>query len=195
MEILQNTIMKLVFRIGSDTDRKKVRFTTGEPVFTTDTNRLFIGNGVLSGGQLVGNLFQGVSPDLSNLSPGEIGDFGYNNDKQELCVITQNDGSSLTDWLIAAKPNSLLFARYNGSLSAMETSKGVTGTNLSAGHYRFTYTAFPSISSYTPTTQIFGSTPANSEARVSSMTLSSCDVVVLSSNVKVDAIVSLVLNY
>jgi hypothetical protein len=195
MEILQNTILKLVFRQGSNTDRKKVVFTSGEPVFTNDTNRLFVGTGALSGGKLVGNVFKGVSPDLASLAPGEIGDFAYNNDKQELAVINTNDGSAQSDWLTVAKPNSLLFARYNGSLSAMEASKGVSVQHLSAGHYRFTYSAFPSLSSYTPLSQVMGNLDSNYTTSIDSITLSSCDVIYYYVASKQDGRVSFVLNY
>jgi len=195
MEILQNTIFKLVFRQGSNSDRKKVVFTSGEPVFTNDTNRLFVGTGALSGGKLVGNVFKGVSPDLASLAPGEVGDFAYNNDKQELAIISQNDGSATGDWLTVAKPNSLLFARYNGSLSALEASKGVAVTHLSAGHYRFTYNSFPSLSSYTPLSQAMGNVDSNHTTSIDGITLSSCDVYYYLVGSKQDGRVSFVLNY
>ena len=84
MEIFQNTLIKLVARQGSDSDRKKVLLTSGEPAYTTDTRRFFVGNGVLSGGDVVGNLYQGdfTGGDPSTVEPAEIGDLAYDTDSR-----------------------------------------------------------------------------------------------------------------
>jgi hypothetical protein len=50
IEIFNNTLLKILFRQGTDNERQNIIFNSGEPAFTTDTNRLYIGNGVLSGG-------------------------------------------------------------------------------------------------------------------------------------------------
>lgn len=94
MEVTQNTILKLIFRQGSDGDRKKVTLTSGEPGFATDTGRLFVGNGSLSGGLLVGNLFKGFTNDLS-LIVAEVGDYAYHLDLHRLFVYA---GPTNADW-------------------------------------------------------------------------------------------------
>jgi hypothetical protein len=43
-------ISKLKFRRGTNDQRKSIRLDQGEPGYAIDTNRLYIGNGVLSGG-------------------------------------------------------------------------------------------------------------------------------------------------
>lgn len=44
------TITKLLFRRGNDSDRKQTILASGEPGFTLDTKRLFIGDGITPGG-------------------------------------------------------------------------------------------------------------------------------------------------
>jgi hypothetical protein len=98
IEITDNTLLKLIVRQGSDTERKNIVLDSGEIGFTTDTERLFIGNGIDNGGVLIGNLFIGSGPDLTFFAPGEIGDLAYNNDINLLFRIKENDGSNLSDW-------------------------------------------------------------------------------------------------
>ena len=44
------TITKILLRRGNEADRKSTIFAAGEPAFTLDTNRLFIGDGITAGG-------------------------------------------------------------------------------------------------------------------------------------------------
>lgn len=100
MEIFQNTLIKLVVRQGSDSDRKRVLLTSGEPAYTTDTRRFFVGNGVLSGGDLVGNLYQGdfTGGDPSTIEPAEIGDFAYDTDSRRLYRLKYLNTGFLSSW-------------------------------------------------------------------------------------------------
>ena len=43
IEILENTLLKLLVRRGSDNDRQQVLLSEGELGYTTDSKRLFIG--------------------------------------------------------------------------------------------------------------------------------------------------------
>lgn len=71
LEIFQNTLLKLVVRSGSDSDRKNITLDIGEPGYTTDTKRLYVGDGVTQGGVLVGNL---VLDDVATFAsiPGTV---------------------------------------------------------------------------------------------------------------------------
>jgi hypothetical protein len=195
MEIFNNSIIRLIFRQGGDNERKQIVFKSGEPAWASDSERLFVGNGYLSGGKVAGNLFLGSGNDITTFSPGVLGDTAYNSDTKTLFRIKQNDGSVLSDWEIISSPSDKLYCKYNGSLSAMEFSNGVTGVNLSTGHYKFTYSPFPTSNSYMPTSDIYGINPINTQSRVIYQNLSTCDVVVLSGSTKTDATVSLVINY
>ena len=179
MEILQNTIMKLVVRQGTDLDRKRVVLNSGELGYTTDSERLYVGNGALSGGNVVGNLFLGSNTDITTLSPGVIGDLGFNPDNNRLYRVKYNDGSNINDWeLIGGVPNHL-YAMYNGSLSSLEYSSRVTSVDyLSTGHYRFRYSP---INSYNliPNAQIFGYDAVGYEARTVSISNSACEIKII----------------
>lgn len=96
--ITNDTLLKLLARQGTDAERLNVLLNSGEFAFTTDTERLFIGNGADNGGVLVGNVFKGSNPDITTFSPAEIGDLAYNNDAKILYRLSTNDGSSLSDW-------------------------------------------------------------------------------------------------
>ena len=60
IEITDNTIIRSLIRKGSDADRKRTTLAQGELGYTTDTNRVFIGDGITAGGSATGNKFLGV---------------------------------------------------------------------------------------------------------------------------------------
>ena len=47
IEILENTLLKLITRRGDDGDRKNVILSDGELGYTTDGKRLFVGDNLL----------------------------------------------------------------------------------------------------------------------------------------------------
>ena len=77
LEIFNNTLLKIVNRQGSDADRKLIVLDSGELGYTTDTGRLFVGDGSTAGGLLVGNKYKGEATVITSLAPCEIGDWGY----------------------------------------------------------------------------------------------------------------------
>lgn len=90
----------MIVRQGSDLDRLKVILDSGEPGYSNDTNRLYIGNGILSGGNVVGNLFKGSAPTITDASlrPAVIGDTGYATDTKKLYQLKTGTGENITDW-------------------------------------------------------------------------------------------------
>lgn len=98
MEINQNTILKLIFRQGTDEERRNVILTSGEPGYTTDTERLFVGNGSTLGGVLVGNKFRGFVSSITDASPSEIGDYAFSIDSKKFYVLESNSGFVESDW-------------------------------------------------------------------------------------------------
>ena len=70
-------IVKLKIRRGTDSQRQKVVFEQGELGYTTDSKRLFVGDGYLSGGNVVGNkvntpMYVGTRTDLTDAINGDI---------------------------------------------------------------------------------------------------------------------------
>ena len=74
IQILENTLLKLLVRRGTNEDRKQITLETGELGYATDTKRLYIGDGVTGGGVLVGNKWAGNAADLTTLAPVMTGD-------------------------------------------------------------------------------------------------------------------------
>lgn len=78
IEILQNTLLKLIVRQGSDSDRKNILLDAGELGYTTDGKRLFVGDGSERGGSVVGNKYLGEGNPVS-FSDAQIGDLVFYN--------------------------------------------------------------------------------------------------------------------
>lgn len=102
VEIFQNTLLKLIVRNGPDSDRLNVVLSLGELGYTTDTKRLYVGDGVTSGGNLVGNVFAGEASNITTLSPAQIGDLAFDSDNNNLYRLKENDGSIQGDWQLIA---------------------------------------------------------------------------------------------
>jgi len=78
IEILQNTLLKLIVRQGSDSDRKNILLDAGELGYTTDGDRLFVGDGTVVGGLVVGNKYLGDG-DPTSFAYAQIGDLTFYN--------------------------------------------------------------------------------------------------------------------
>jgi hypothetical protein len=92
-------IVKLKIRRGSEAERRQIVLEQAELGYTTDTRRLFIGNGSLSGGEVVGSKVHSVldTLDTRNLvSDAYQGDLVYENNF--LYQLTGTDYSELTSW-------------------------------------------------------------------------------------------------
>ena len=86
IEILENTLLKLLVRRGTDTDRRNITLAEGELGFTTDTERLFIGNGDV-GGTVAGNKFLGCDSDPAvTFSTALTGDLAFDTNTKSLCA-------------------------------------------------------------------------------------------------------------
>ena len=105
IEILENTLLKLLVRRGTSADRQQVTLESGELGYTTDTKRLFVGDGTTAGGILVGNKYKGAAGDITSLAPVDVGDYVFGSDDNVLYVCTTNNGATAGDWL--AVSNSL----------------------------------------------------------------------------------------
>jgi hypothetical protein len=110
------TIVKLKIRRGSDAQRKSVVLEQGELGYTTDTGRVFIGNGVKFGGNIVGNIIHNptsIANNRVNQANAVQGDIIYDNSL--LWQLTGTDITSPVSWsnISTRCDNSLV--TYNGS--------------------------------------------------------------------------------
>ena len=100
MEILQNTILKLITRQGTNVERQHIIPSSGELAFANDISRLFVGTiDGLSGGTVVGNKFLGIAPNVETTFTSPIsGDMAYDTDRKGLYVYKGGLSTSILNW-------------------------------------------------------------------------------------------------
>ena len=103
IEIFENTLLKLIVRQGADADRKSVLLDSGELAYTTDTERLFVGNGSTMGGVAVGNKFLGSAVAVTSFANALAGDAAYSTLTQQLYVCTGTPAASLLNWTVVGQ--------------------------------------------------------------------------------------------
>ena len=130
IEILENTLLKLLVRRGTNYDRQQITLDSGELGYTTDTKRLFIGDGTTAGGTLVGNKYKGRASNITTLAPVDIGDYAYDTDNSTYYICVSGTGSIAADWLQVATNNSA-----GNETIDISTSSSITVGTLSAGNF------------------------------------------------------------
>lgn len=127
------SIIKLKVRRGTNSQRQRIILEQGELGFTTDTQRLFIGNGFLSGGIVAGNLIHtplqtsGSRTLLINAVQGDIvNEGGY------LYQLSATDYSQISAWgFIGTNPDNNSIA-YNGSRQLELKNNGISGNKFAS---------------------------------------------------------------
>ncbi len=130
IEILENTLIKLLVRRGTDADRKNITLNAGELGFTTDTERLYIGNGTTKGGLVVGNKYKGKAALATSLAPCVTGDYAFETDTNTLKVLERGTGANATDWLVVSN----LLSAGDGTIT-IGTDNQIKVGILSAGNF------------------------------------------------------------
>ena len=92
-------VAKIKIRRGSNTDRKLIILDSGELGYTVDTNRVYVGNGTLKGGNTVGtfNFNNTTRTDVSVRNKAEVGDFVFDN--YLLYSLSGSDPSLTASWM------------------------------------------------------------------------------------------------
>ena len=123
-------VAKIKLRRGANTDRKLVILDNGELGYTTDTTRVYVGNGSLKGGNPVGvfNFNDEARTNISVINKAEVGDLIY--DTNLLYALSGNDPASLDNWYQISPRVDGTTIEYNASNQlAVLTSGIVTGGN------------------------------------------------------------------
>jgi len=89
--ITQDSIVKILVRRGTDSERRLTTLSEGEIGYTIDTQRLFIGDGITQGGVPIGNRFLGIIASRNT----------YNSIAQNGDTIYQTGGGSQAETLYA----------------------------------------------------------------------------------------------
>ena len=136
IEIFQNTLLQLIVRQGTDSTRQNVVLKSGELGYTTDTKRLYVGDGTTVGGTLIGNAYAGSATNITSLSPASIGDLAYDTDNNKLYRLQSSDGSNIGDWeliggVYSANDTTLTFTADNKVSVGTISGSNITPNALS----------------------------------------------------------------
>ena len=130
IEILENTLIKLLVRRGTDADRKNITLDAGELGYTTDSERLFIGNGTTKGGLVTGNKYKGKAALATSLAPCVTGDYVFETDTNTLKILQNGTGAVATDWVTVSN----LLSAGDGTITIGTDNKISVGI-LSSGNF------------------------------------------------------------
>jgi microcystin-dependent protein len=134
IEILENTLLKLLVRRGDDADRQNITLSEGELGYTTDSKRLYIGDGSTQGGVITGNKFLGSVADHTSLVGGAVGDIAYNTTNNILYVKTATDWNKIAQIFVAAN-DSIIVNDTLGTISVGTlSSQHLSGSNELTGN-------------------------------------------------------------
>ncbi len=131
IEIFENTLLKLLIRRGTDVDRKQITLSEGELGYTTDTKKLYIGDGQTKGGiPVAGSSFLGSVPDVTVFTSAVSGDLAYDNDDNVFYTFKGGNPANITDWQNIGGT----YTAGNGTISISNTNV-ITVNRLSAGNF------------------------------------------------------------
>lgn len=126
-------IVKLKIRRGSESERQRVVLEQGELGYTTDTGRLFVGNGTLSGGEVAGAKVHNIltASNTRNLvSNAYQNDIVYENNF--LYQLTGTDYSKLSAWAFVGAQVDNDSIEYDASRKVSIKDSGVSTAMLQA---------------------------------------------------------------
>lgn len=173
VEIFQNTLLKLVVRSGSDSDRQAIVLDVGEIGYTTDTKRLYVGDGVTLGGVLAGNVVIGQAADFSAIAatPPAIGDLVYVTGSSTLYRYISGASTSSTSWspvgrIYSPENTTIVFTGSGnqvkvGTLSANNFSNDAVGRNIIIDSGRIALSANIALDSVKPLNNTFVALPSS----------------------------------
>jgi hypothetical protein len=172
LEIFQNTLLKLVVRSGPDSDRQNVVLDVGEIGYTTDTKRLYVGDGSTLGGKLAGNVIFGDFADFAAItSTPAPGDLLYITGNSTLYRYNGGVATLSTSWspvgrIYSASDTTLVFSNSGnqirvGTLSAGNFSNNALGRNLTLDTGKIVLSSAIAIDQLKPLNTTFVSLPSS----------------------------------
>jgi hypothetical protein len=111
------SVIKLKVRRGLDSERKLITLDQGEIGYTTDSQRLFVGDGVHAGGTSAGMKYytDNIASPSSLLATAQVGDIIFDNNTSLFFVLTSFPG---TNGYSSYKPFQFIYTNSYGNLSA-----------------------------------------------------------------------------
>jgi len=129
-----STITQILFRRGNDASRQATLLASGEPGVTTDSKRLFVGDGVTAGGNVAGNIIIGTTSTV--LVP--VGT-SYNYSGLSQAAYTALTGAQIGDTIYETSTNILyaLSGTPNGSPNANQLYTIATNVTLNPTEFYY----------------------------------------------------------
>jgi hypothetical protein len=122
--MIDRRITKFKLRRGTDDQRKTVVFEEGELVYTTDTNKIYVGTGFTSGGIIVANsIAYTLTSNPANPSPNDL---FYREDQKRMYIY---DANSFAHY-VGPEPDETSIT-FDTSNELTIASAGVNNTHLS----------------------------------------------------------------
>ena len=116
------TIIKLKIRRGTDSQRKEVILEQGELGYTTDTSRVFVGDGTTAGGRPIGSV---IHPPLTNTLGRLSITRAVQNDivveKSLMYQLTGTDYSNISHWVNISPKVDGSILRYTAGTNIFQT--------------------------------------------------------------------------
>lgn len=134
IEILENTLLKLLVRRGDDADRQNIILSDGELGYTTDSKRLYIGDGSTQGGLITGNKFLGSVADHTALVEGAVGDIAYNTTNNILYTKTSSGWDKIAQIFVAANDSIIVNDELGTIAVGTLSSQHLSGSNDITGN-------------------------------------------------------------
>ena len=127
------SIIKLKVRRGTDAQRRTIILEQGELGYTTDTNRLYVGDGATVGGAPVG-VVMAKPVTLVNSLTGITGAGLYDivSANSLLYQLTGSNYTSLSSWAFIGTKVDNATIQYNGGNSITLKDNGITGTKFAS---------------------------------------------------------------
>lgn len=172
IEIFENTLLKLLVRRGLDADRQNVVLTEGELGYTTDTKKLYVGDGQTTGGILIGgNKFWGSVPSVTNLPEVVAGDLAFSTTDNSLYSFNGGTYFNPANWTAVGGAytsgnNTINISNTNsitvGSISATNITSDIVGKSLTLSNTnRITLSSQIAVNSIVPDSGTTLTLPSN----------------------------------
>lgn len=127
IEITENTLLKLLIRRGSNTERANVILSEGELGYTVDTRRLFVGDGVTAGGSPTSLfLYFGTGHPSTWAAEAEAGDVAYDSIAGGIYRLNVKPYTVSGNWTLFSGP---LANRVDGETLQLNATTGVMSVN------------------------------------------------------------------
>jgi|TARA_R110002051_G_scaffold77236_2_gene140706 hypothetical protein len=100
---MADQVTKILIRSGTTSARESITLDSAELGYDTDLRRVYAGDGVSAGGNLIGNRLIGLfnlDTEISSLSRAVSGDFVFDRADSRLKALTGTDYSEKDQWII-----------------------------------------------------------------------------------------------